>query len=155
MNFTSLLSAFGLAAVKAEARRAAQNFGKQAAIAAATGLLVLAALGFALAALTVWLAGEVGTIWALLIVAGGLLVIAAILQLAVRMSARRRPTYRAYAPPPPGFTAAAGPSTGAPPPGGFTFSATTGDEAPTGSFVGSAAIVALVGFLLARQLGKK
>jgi hypothetical protein len=148
MNFTSLLSAFGLAAVKAEARRAAQNFGKQAAIAGATGLLVLTALGLALAALTVWLAGEVGTIWALLIVAGGLLVIAAILQLVVRMNGRRPATtssYRSSYVPPPGFA-------GAPPSG--TAGAADGD-APAGSVIGSAAIVALVGFLLARQLGKK
>jgi hypothetical protein len=144
MNFASLLSTFGLAAVKAEARAAAQKFGRQAAIAAATGLLVLTAIGLALAALTVWLAGEVGTIWALLIVAGGLLVIAAILQLVVRLSDRRRPAYRAARMPPPGFT---GPPFGAAP--------ASGEAPPPGSVIGSAAVVALVGFLLARQLSKK
>jgi hypothetical protein len=149
MNFTSLLSAMGLAAVKAEARRAAQNLGKQAAIAGATGLLVLAAAGFALAALTVWLAGEVGTIWALLVVAGGLLVLAAILQLAVRLAGRRKPVrYRAAYVPPPAFAAS-------PPPEASPFAAATGEPPPTGSVLGSAAIVALVGFLLARQLGRK
>jgi hypothetical protein len=145
MNFASLLSTFGLAAVKAEARAAAQKFGRQAAIAAATGLLVLTAIGLALAALTVWLAGEVGTIWALLIVAGGLLVVAAILQLVVRLSDRRRPAYRAAQMPPPGF---AGSPFGAAPAAG-------GEAPPPGSVIGSAAVVALVGFLLARQLGKK
>jgi Ca2+/H+ antiporter len=153
MNFTSLLSAFGLAAVKAEARRAAQNFGKQAAIAGATVLLVLTAVGLALAALTVWLAGEVGTIWALLIVAGGLLVIAAILQLVVRMQSRKPASHRAAWAPRPSFTATNDP--GAPPPGGVSFSATTGEAPPMGSVIGSAAIVAIVGFILARQLGKK
>jgi hypothetical protein len=145
MNFASLLSTFGLAAVKAEARAAAQKFGRQAAIAAATGLLVLTAIGLALAALTVWLAGEVGTIWALLIVAGGLLVVAAILQLVVRLSGRRRPAYRAAQMPPPGI---AGSPFGAAPAAG-------GEAPPPGSVIGSAAVVALVGFLLARQLGKK
>jgi hypothetical protein len=147
MNFTSLLSAMGLAAVKAEARRAAANFGKQAAIAGATALLVLTALGFGLAALTVWLAGEVGTIWALLIVAGGLLVIAAIIQIAVRLSDRNRPVRARSSYVPPRFTA--------PPPGTASFSASVEAEPPTGSVIGSAAVVALVGFLLARQLGRK
>jgi hypothetical protein len=154
MNFTSLLSAFGLAAIKAEAQRAAQNFGKQAAIAGATILLVLTAIGLALAALTVWLAGEVGTIWALLIVAGGLLVIAAILQLIVRMRSRKPAAYRRAWTPPPSFTAASG-DAGVPPPGGVSFSATTGEAPPMGSVIGSAAIVAIVGFILARQLGRK
>jgi hypothetical protein len=154
MNFTSLLSAMGLAAVKAEARRAAQNFGKQAAIAGATALLVLTAVGLALAALTVWLSGEVGTIWALLIVAGGLLVIAAVLQLVVRMGNRKPATYRRAWTPPPSFTATAG-DAGVPPPGGVSFSATTGEAPPMGSVIGSAAVVAIVGFILARQLGKK
>ena len=150
MNLTSLLSAMGLAAVKAEARAAAQKFGRQAAIAAATALLVLTAIGFGLAALTVWLAGEVGTIGALLIVAGGLLVIAVIVQVAVRMSDRRPVRYRAYTPPP-SFTSAPG----GPPPGGVSFSATTSEAPPMGSVIGSAAVVAIVGFILARQLGKK
>jgi hypothetical protein len=153
MNLTSLLSAMGLAAVKAEARRAAQNFGKQAAIAGATALLVLTAAGLALAALTIWLAGEVGTIWALLIVAGGLLVIAAILQLVVRAQSRKPAGYRRAWTPPPSFTATSDP--GAPPPGGVSFSATTGEAPPTGSVLGSAAIVAIVGFILAREWGKK
>jgi len=154
MNLTSLLSALGLAAVKAEARRAAQNFGKQAAIAGATVLLVLTAAGLALAALTIWLAGEVGTIWALLIVAGGLLVVAAILQLVARAQGRRPGGYsRAWTPPPPSFTATSGPA--APPPGGVSFSATTGEAPPMGSVLGSAVIVAIVGFILAREWGKK
>jgi len=151
MNLASLLSAMGLAAVKAEARAAARNVGKQAAIAAATGLLVLTALGFALAALTVRLAGEVGTIWALLIVAGGLLVIAAIVQIAVRMANRRPATYRRAYGPSPSFTS----NPGAPPPGGVSFSATTGEAPPTGSILGSAAVVAVVGYILARQFGRK
>ncbi len=143
MNLGAVLSALGLAAVKAEARAAARRIGRQAAIAGVTAILLLAAIGLALGALTVWLSGEVGTIWALLIVAGGLVVIAAIVQIVARLAARPRPGVRPFvaAPPPP-------PIAGTWPPG-------EGPEAPMGSMIGAAAIVAVVGYLFARQLKRK
>ncbi len=143
MNLGALLSALGLAAVKAEARATARRIGLQAAVAGVTGLLLLAAIGFALAALTVWLAGEVGTIWALLIVAGGLIVIAAIVQVVARIIGKRRPVRRPFvAPPPP------------PPPDPFR-TAQEPPPSPMGVVVGAVATVAIVGFLLARQLTRR
>lgn len=142
MNLGALLSVVGLAAVKAEAKATARRMGRQAAVAGVTALLLLAAIGLALAALTVWLAGEVGTIWALLIVAGGLVVIAAIVQIAVRLADGRRPSRRPFVAPPP-------------PPMGDPLRGAGVEEPPAGSALGAVAAVAVVGFLLARQLLRK
>jgi hypothetical protein len=135
MGFSSLLGAIGLAALKAEIRAA----GKRAAVAAISGLLLLTAICFAIAALTVWLAGEIGAIWALLVIAGGFLVLALIVQGVARLTADR-PRYR----PPPARPAPSSPPPVEPQPANRTV--------PPGSEIGTVAIVALVGFLLARQM---
>ena len=141
----SVLSAIGLAALKIEARAIAQRVARQAALGVATGLLVLTALGLALAALTVWLAGLIGTIWALLAVAGGLLLIAAILQIVARAgSPRRRP--RPADAPPPRRPAPREPE---------EESAQDPEQPPPGSALGSVAVVAVAGFLLARQMFRR
>jgi hypothetical protein len=131
MNVGSLLAALGFAVVKAEAQRAARRLGRRVAVAALTGLLLATAVGFAIAAFSVWLAGEVGTIAALSIIAGGLVVLAGVVQGIAWIASSRRP-----APPPPIAERAAGPH-GKPPPG---------------SELRSVAVVALVGFLLVRQI---
>jgi hypothetical protein len=135
MGFSSLLGAIGLAALKAEIRAA----GKRAAVAAVSGLLLLTAVCFAIAALAVWLAGEIGAIWALLVIAGGFLVLALIVQGVARLTAGR-PRYR----PPP-----ARPAPPIPPP---VEPQQANRTVPPGSEIGTVAIVALVGFLLARQM---
>ena len=135
MGLGSLLSAIGLAALKAEIRAAGQRI----AVAAISGLLLLTAICFAIAALTVWLAGEIGAIWALLVIAGGFLVLALIVQGVARLTADR-PRYR----PPPARPAPSSPPPVEPQPANRTV--------PPGSEIGTVAIVALVGFLLARQM---
>jgi hypothetical protein len=139
----SVLSAIGLAALRIEARAVARRVARRAALAAVTGVLLLTALGFALGALTVWLAQLIGAIAALLTVAGGLIVIAAIIQIAGRMGGSRRKPRAASAPPP--RAASVRPTEPAP----------DADEPPPGSALGSVAVVAVAGFLLARQMFRR
>ena len=129
MKLASALGAIGLAALKAEIRAA----GRRIAIAAISGLLLSAAACFALAACTVWLAGVIGTIWALLVMAALFLVLLLIVQGVARLALGRRRR------PPPLSPAAAG-------------EGPTEEAVPPGSEIGAVAIVALVGFLLARQM---
>ena len=132
MKLASALGAIGLAALKAEIRAA----GRRIAIAAISGLLLALAACFAIAACTVWLAGMIGTIWALLVMAALFLVLMLIVQGVARLALGRR---RRPPPPPPLSPAAAG-------------EAPTEDAVPPGSEIGAVAIVALIGFLLARQM---
>jgi hypothetical protein len=145
MGFGSLLSALGIAALKNEVRATARRAGRKAAFGAATGLLFAIAFGFALAALTVWIASELGVIEALLIVAAGAVVIALILQVVASQLDKRPPPRRPY-------VAAAAP----------LISDTVGEseprsaaEPPAGSVAGSMAVVALVGFVLAKALFRR
>jgi len=135
MGLGSLLSAIGLAALKAEIRAA----GRRIAVAAISGLLLVTAVCFAVAAFAVWLAGEIGTTWALLAIAGGFLVLALIVQGVARLAAGRR-RHR----PPPARPVPPSPAPNEPQPADATI--------PPGSEISSVAIVALVGFLLARQM---
>ncbi|HMN85937.1 MAG TPA: hypothetical protein PKA74_08135 [Bauldia sp.] len=148
MAMGSLLAALGTAAVtngvKASARRAA----RRAAFAAATGLFLAIAFGFALAALTVWIAGELGIIAALLIIAGGALVVALIVYVAGNAATDARPARARVSAADSPFAAAAAAGVEA------------GEESaagvpPAGSTVGSMAVIALVGFILAQQLLRK
>src|SRR4051794_35643655 len=104
MRFGSLLGAIGLAALKAEIKAA----GRRVAIAAISGFLILTAICFAIAAFTVWFADRIGTIGALLAVAGGFLLLALIVQGVTQLAAGRRPNRRPPPPPPPPPPAAAG-----------------------------------------------
>jgi len=101
------------------------------------------AVGFAVAALTVWLASELGTVWALLIAAALFLVIAGVVLLAARLMTRRRRVLPAADPvvQPPTFAAT--------PPAGERGGPTPGEE------LGSLAVVALSGFLLAREMFRR
>ena len=141
MGFGSLFGAIGLATLKAEIRAAGRRF----AIAAVSVVLLLIAICFAVAAFTVWLAGEIGTVPALLAVAGGFLLLALIVQGVARLTSGRRSYGRAPRPPP--APPRPPPLTDVPPPVGGTV--------PAGSELGVVATVAVLGFLLARQMLKR
>src|SRR5262249_22109094 len=96
MGLGSLFGAIGLAALKAEIRAA----GRRIAIAAISGLLLVIAICFAVAAFAVWLAGEIGTVAALLVIAIGFLGLALFVQGVAWLAAgRRRPRPRPTPPP--------------------------------------------------------
>ena len=137
MGFGSLFGAIGLATIKAEIRAA----GRRIAIAAISGLLLVAAVCFAIAAFAVWLAGEIGTVAALLVIAAGFLALGLIVQGVARLAAggsrRHRPPPPPPSPPPPPLVAGV---------------AGANERIPPGSELGVMATVAVLGFLLARQL---
>src|SRR5690242_16061163 len=100
MGLGSLFGAIGLAALKAEIRAA----GRRIAIAAVSGLLLVVAICFAVAAFAVWLAGEIGTVPALLVIAVAFLALALIVQAVARLAgggSRPRPQAAPPSPPPP------------------------------------------------------
>jgi hypothetical protein len=135
MNVGSLLAELGFTAMKAEVLRRANRLTRRVVVAALTGLLLAMAVGFAVAALTVWLAGEVGTFWALTILAAVLLVLAGMVQGIARITSSRRPTWR--------------PTPRSP----ITEAFVTPDrEPPPGSALVLVAVVAVVGLLLVRQI---
>jgi hypothetical protein len=146
--FGSLLTTLGIAALKNEVQAKTRRLTRRVAFGAATGLLLVLAFSFGLAAFTVWLAGEVGTVQALAIVAAAMLVIAGIVWLVGRAIERSEaaPAARAFRPQPLASAPLADAADGAPRPEG---------EVPTGSFVGSLAVIAVLGFTLARQLFKR
>ncbi|MEJ0011068.1 MAG: hypothetical protein WDM94_00305 [Bauldia sp.] len=81
-----LISAIGFAALKEEIRRAT----RRAILATVAIVLWLIALGFLLAAFTVWLASVVGPIIACAIIAGVFIVIALIIQISLALTKRNR-----------------------------------------------------------------
>ena len=124
--------------VKAAVARAVRN----AAFGAALAILAVLAFGFALAAFTVWLAGEIGAVPALGYIALGFLVLAVVVYVIWRVSMgggqrRRRPEASPLA------AALDGESR------------ESGQEPPAGSALGSLGVVALVGFLMARQMFRR
>jgi hypothetical protein len=135
MLLTWLASTLGMAALKGGASSIMQRISRGAVIGGVLAVLWLTAFGLAIAALTVWLAGELGTPAALGIVAGGLAVIGLVFQVVVTLTARREK--------PSGFNIA---NAFQPAPGSTT--------TPDGNQLGSMAIVAAAGYLLARQIRK-
>jgi hypothetical protein len=133
-----LMSAIGFATLKGEASQLAARVAKRTALAAAMAVLWLIAFSFALAALTVWLSQELGAAAALAIIAAALAVIGLALQVTLALGRKRRP------PPAPGIRF----------PG---LGASDGTAAPPGEgqAIGSLAVIALTGYLLARQLFRK
>src|SRR5436309_3798013 len=114
MGFGSLFGAIGLATLKAEIKAA----GRRIAIAAISGLLLVAAIFFAIAGFAVWLAGRIGTVPALLAIAAGFLVLALVVQGVAWVAAGRRPRRPPRPEPaPPPRPAAAPPAEEAIPPG--------------------------------------
>jgi hypothetical protein len=127
-----LISTIGLAALREEIRRGVQR----ATLAAVAAVLWIVVLAFCLAAFTVWLAGIVGVIWALLIDAGAFALIAIVVHIILAVTARRRAS---VVPPLAGVAAA----------GAIPEIGTAG--ATAGAIVGVVAIA----FLLARQFRRK
>ncbi len=81
-----LISAIGFAALKEEIRRVA----RRAILSTVAIVLWLIALGFLLAAFTVWLASVVGPIIACAIIAGVFIVVALVIQISLAVTKRRR-----------------------------------------------------------------
>ena len=131
----------GIDLAKGRAKAGAQRFARQAAVGAATLLFLILAFSFGLAALTVWLSREIGTVPALGFIGLGFLVIAAVVvavAAATDKSRRRRPR-----PQPIGAAVKQ------------EFVSAEGEPAPTGSTVGAMGVVAVIGYLLARQLFRR
>lgn len=142
--FGNLLAAFGVAALKAELRVHMRRAGIRFAAALVTGLFALVAVGFGVAAFTVWLAGEIGTIGALLVTGGIFLFVAIVVHIAGRVALARPARARLADMPPPR------PASSPPPP-----PPRDPDEPPPGSALGAVAVVGLAGFLLAREMFRK
>lgn len=131
----SLISSLGFAALKGEVSAVAERAGKRAGLYVLAGVLWLTALGFLVAALTIWLASRFGGIAACAILAAALAALGLIVQVVLMMGARRKPTPR--------------PEINLNVPGlGATASGATSD-------IGALAVVAVVGWLIGRQMSKK
>ncbi|MEX0851714.1 MAG: hypothetical protein WD036_00295 [Bauldia sp.] len=128
-----LFSAVGLAALKGEFAAIRRRTRRRVVALLLAALFWLLALGFALAALTVWLTGQLGGLAACAIVAGGAAVIALVLQLVASMTGRR-----------PAQSTASLFAEGGPRAGGAD-----------GGMLGSVAIAALAGYLLGRHLFRR
>jgi hypothetical protein len=134
MVLRRLISAIGFAALKGEAAKFARSVGRRAAIVMLLAAIWVAATGFALGSLTVWLSHELGTVAACAIIAAGLAAIGLGVQLAMILSARRKP------------------SGGYKVPLGETISNGNGTPLPVSANLSAMAVVALVGYVLGRQL---
>ena len=129
-----LISAIGLAALKSEASTLARNVGRRAAVVVLLAAIWVAAIGFALGSLAVWLSHEFGVVAACGIIATGLAVIGLGVQLAMILRARRKPS-RGFKFPP-----------------GEIGSNGIGTPFPGGANLSAMAVVAIAGYLLSRQL---
>jgi hypothetical protein len=85
-----LISTIGLAALKGEATAIARRAARRAMLFVVLMIVWLAAVGFAVAALTIWLAGMLGGLAACCILAGVLLLIGLALLLGISLSSRSR-----------------------------------------------------------------
>lgn len=133
-------ASLGVNRARSEAKAAIQRAVQKAILGGIAVFLLLLAFGFGLGAFTVWLAGEVGTVQALSFVALGFVVVALIIYAIARLSGRK-PDRR----PEPSPIAAA-------------LNANPIDEGkddPPGSVVGSLAVVAVVGYLMGRQMFRR
>lgn len=119
-----LLSILGIVQLKAQLESLGRYAGAQAILLGTLMVLILAAVGFGVAALTVWLSALWGTAAALAAVAGGFVVVALLLEVVIvlRKNARAK-----HARP---FVA---------------------DAPPDQAALGSVAAMALVGYLIGRQ----
>jgi hypothetical protein len=135
MLFRWLISTIGLAALKGEVSAMASRAAQRSFLHVIAFLLFVLAFGFALAAFTIWLAGVVGVIYACAIVAAVFAVVGIAIQISLAMTKRRPQSASPLAD-------LAGP-------------AAAGVAAQSGGILGSLAIVAIVGWLLGRQLFRK
>lgn len=137
-----LLSAAGLAVVRGQVTNAVKRTGRRAGLFTLIAVCWLIAFGFGLAALTIWLADELGIIIALSLVAGAFALIGLIMYVAMQMADRKQQP--AASPFPPQFS-------------GLGASSARGGsgESPTGALLGSVATIAVLGWLLGRKTGRK
>lgn len=125
---------------KARAKATVRDIVRGMAFGAATILFLLLAFSFGLAAFTVWLAHEIGTVAALGFIGLGFLVIAGIV-VAVASSGNGSGDGKRSRPIAPAVKQ--------------EFSETRSEPAPTGSTLGAMGAVGLVAFLFARQLFRR
>lgn len=85
-----LLSALGVARLKTYLQALGRYAGVQALLIVSLVVLIALAAGFGVTALTIWLASEVGAAAAFAAVAGGFLVVALLLQVAIVLRKRKR-----------------------------------------------------------------
>lgn len=131
-------ASIGATFARSRVKTAIRNAVKQAVFASIVLVLLLLAFGFGLGCLVVWLSHEIGAVPALGFVALGFLVLAMIVYVIWRISsggaapaARRSPISDAFE------------------------ERKGGQEPPPGSALGSLAVVALVGYLMGRQVFRK
>jgi hypothetical protein len=134
-----LISAIGFAALKGEVSGMVQRAARRAVLLLVVLVLWFAAFGFAIAALAVWLASELGVLPALGIMAGIFVAIAIAIHLILAADARKKP-------PRPAATAVPFPGLSTGPDGKTNLDMTN---------LGSLTIVAVAGFLLGRQIFRK
>jgi len=143
MVLAALLRAgsLGVDLAKGRAKAGMRRAMRQAAIGAATGIFLLLAFSFGLAAFTVWLSREIGVVPALGFIGLGFLVVAALV-VAITTAADKR---RARLPPPRPIAQAVKQE----------FVTVESEPPPTGATVGAMGVVALIGYLFARQLFRR
>ena len=142
MLLAALLRAgsLGVDLAKGRAKAGVRRAVRQAAVGAATVLFLLLAFSFGLAAFTVWLAREIGTVPALGFIGLGFLIVAVlVVAIATTTDKRRRRT------PEQPIAAAVKQE----------FVSAESEPPPTGATVGAMGIVALIGYLFARQLFRR
>lgn len=140
MTLGGLLKAasVGVAIARSRARAAIRNAVKQAVFASIVLVLLVLAFGFGLGCFTVWLSHEIGTVPALGFIALGFLVIAIIVYVIWRVSGQQPAPARRRSPIADAFD-----------------EKKAGHEPPPGSALGSLAMVALVGYLMGRQMFRR
>jgi vacuolar-type H+-ATPase subunit I/STV1 len=144
--FGALLKAgsLGIDLATGRAKAGLRRLMRQAVVGSATLGLLLLAFGFALAAFAVWLSRQIGAVPALGFIGLGFLILALLVYGIAALTDKRRPRRR---PPPPPIAESMRRE--------FTAAGAAGEEPPAGSTVGSLAVVALVGYILARQLFRR
>ena len=138
MLLRRLISAIGLAALKGEVSAIVQRATRRALLMTIVLLLWLAAFGFTIAALAVWLSAELGPIAACGIIATGFAVVGLAIQVSLALSARRRRRADTRVPPVPRVATNPG-----------------GSPNVNAGNLGALAIVAVAGYLLGRRLFRK
>jgi hypothetical protein len=143
MLLAALLRAgsLGVDLAKGRAKAGMRRAMRQAAVGAATGLFLLLAFSFGLAAFTVWLAREIGVVPALGFIGLGFLVVSALI-VAIAAAADKR---RRGASPSQPITQAVKQE----------FVAAEAEPPTTGATVGAMGMVALISYLFARQLFRR
>ncbi len=85
----SLISALGAARLKSHVEALARYAGVQALLVSVLMLLLVAAAGFGVTALTIWLSDQLGAAAGFLVVAAGFLVLALVVQIVVMVRRQR------------------------------------------------------------------